>query len=280
MSVKQLLWGSVLGLSLAWSGAGHLALASSEVPAQDKPVVAMGEYYPYAVFEEHHAPRGLFVAILGEISRDSGVNFDFNTSSYTRARRNFGQGEADLTAVFMGTEVKEDWENLGSIGHISVLLLPRSGVVINGPADMANKSVAYLESGVFARKFLDGLAQKVPIQAIPVASNVPQIKMLERGRADVAVVTDAMYRAMLAGVRPAPEDPSWVKRIGEPVEIVCVDVQLAMNRNSRFKEDSSKIRDALAKIRADGRINRIFADYGMMDGPDCSGRYKKWTSPK
>ncbi len=272
--------GVVLGLAMGLGvSAAPLAAAEGQT-APGKPVVAMGEYYPYAVFEEGKLPRGLFVSILEQVSKDSAIAFEYRTSSYARARRNFGQGEADLTAVFMGTELQEDWQPLGSIGHLSVLLLPRKGVVINGPADMANKSVAYLENGVFARKFLDALAQKVPLQRIAVASNVPQMKMLERGRADVAVVTDAMYLAMLAGVPPAPESPDWASRIGDPVEITCVDVQLAMNRNSAYQQDAGRIREALRKLREDGRINKIFADYGMMGGPDCPKHFKKWNSPK
>lgn len=248
----------------AWLMAGGLAVAGAQAPAQPAACgpyrVALYEYGSLAYRRAGQGLAGIDVDVVEEVGRRTGCRLDTFIDSRVRTWTDLAQGTLDATVSAIETEDRHRFARFVIYMSGRNRLLVRSGLSVTSLA-------AFTEN------------QHLRLAVVKGFRHGPQwdrwIEQLRRqGRVDEYADAGMVARLVALGRDAAflSEPVAWERTLAEnrlEGRVTIIDAfpgdnyaaGFALSRTRVREDDARRIQDAVAAMRADGTLYRIFSAY-------------------
>jgi ABC-type amino acid transport substrate-binding protein len=237
--------------SLVIDGALCLALPAAGVMAAPSGLRAVTLTVPLFGMELQGAPSGIFVDVISELSRVSGVPISNAMVPKVRGQAMLKAGEADLMIGFDNAELQAGARHVALVASFEVGIVGRRGIRLRALSDLRGKTVGQLRSA----DYFDPLAQDSAILKYDTNTMAQMVKMLALARVDAVIgVRESLYYAFQSeGVAP--------EHIGDFLPLTSREAWLHYANGSYDATMADKLAAALQRMRAGGSIAHIIARY-------------------
>ncbi|MYM23339.1 transporter substrate-binding domain-containing protein [Duganella sp. FT135W] len=237
--------------SLLIDAALCLALPAASVMAAPAGLRAVTLTAPLFGMEGQGAPSGIFVDVMSELSRASGVQITNAMVPKVRGQALLKAGEADLMIGFDSAELQACARHVALVASFDVGIVARSGIRLRALSDLHGKTVGQLRSADYFAPFeQDSASLKYNTNTM-----TQMVKMLALGRVDAVIgVRESLYYAF-QGEGIAPE------RIGDFLPLTSREAWLHYANSSYDAATADKLAGAMRRMRDGGSIAAIVARY-------------------
>ena len=255
-----------MGKFRSWVTAGLLAAAG--LPAWAQPP-ACGPYrvalYEYGSLAFRHAgltPMGIDVDIVDEVARRTGCKFETFVDSRVRTWIDLAQGSLDMTVSGIETEERKGFARfvIYMNGRNRLLVkagLPGSVATLEAFTEQSQLRLAVVKGFKHGQQWdawIDKLRQQGRVDEYADAGMAARLVALGRDAAFMSepvvwerVLADSRLRGRITIIDAFPDDN--------------YAAGFALSRTRVREEDARKIQEAIAAMRADGSLYRIFSAY-------------------
>ncbi len=249
-----------------WVMAGLWAAAS--LPAAAQPVacgpyrVALYEYGSLAFRRAGLNPVGIDVDIVEEVARRTGCKFETFVDSRVRTWLDLAQGNLDMTVSAIETEERKGFARFLIYMSGRNRLLVRTGLpgpvpTLQAFAENSQWRLAVVKGfkhGPQWDQWIAGLRQQGRVDEYADANMAARLVALGRDAALLSepivwerILADSRLQGRVAVIDGFPDDN--------------YAAGFALSRTRVREDDARKIQDAIAAMRADGSLYRIFSAY-------------------
>ncbi|WP_409522416.1 substrate-binding periplasmic protein [Nitrincola sp. MINF-07-Sa-05] len=233
--------------------------AQNQIDATDATLTfTTADVWPWGYKGENGEPAGFVADFVAELAVESGLQIDNQLSPHSRALIELSAGQVDLSVLYYSPAMDDIGINLGRVVTVPVLFVThkRDHRSIKFDELTAGHSIGYIRGTYYGDAFasMDDVT-KVPVQYLDQA-----IRMLELGRIDGLLASDRAFFGTL-------------KQLGLDVKNFQFDnivnqqtAYLYMSHGSKRQFSESPLREALNRMRRDGRLASIFSmDWGEVE---------------
>lgn len=236
--------------SLLIDGALCLALPAAAMAAPPG-LRAVTLTVPLFGMEQQGVPSGIFVDVISELSRVSGVPITNALMPKVRGQAMLRAGEADLMIGLDNAELQATTRHVALVASFDVGIVARPGIRLRALSDLRGKTVGQLRSA----DYFAPLEQDSAILKYSTNTMAQMVKMLALGRVDAVVgVRESLYYAFQSEAI-APE------RIGDFLPLTSREAWLHYANASYDAATADKLAAAMQRMRASGSIAAIIARY-------------------
>lgn len=237
--------------SLVINGALCLALPAAGAMAAPAGLRAVSLTVPLFGMERQGTPSGIFVDVITELSRVSGVPITNLMVPKVRGQALLKAGEADLMIGFDNAELQAAARRVALVASFDVGIVARPGIPLRTLSDLRGKTVGQLRSA----DYFAPLEQDSAISKYNTNTMAQMVKMLALGRVDAVIgVRESLYYAFQSeGVAP--------ERIGDFLPLTRRDAWLHYANASYEPGTADKLAAAMQRMQASGAIAAIIARY-------------------
>lgn len=237
--------------SLLIDGALCLALPAAGVMAAPSGLRAVSLTVPLFGMAGPSGPNGIFVDVIGELSRVSGVPIANALVPKVRGQALLKAGEADLMIGFDNAELQASTRRVALVASFDVGIVARSGLHLRTLSDLRGKTVGQLRSA----DYFAPLEQDSTILKYSTNTMAQMVKMLALGRVDAVIgVRESLYYAFQEeGIAP--------ERIGDFLPLTSRESWLHYANSSYDAATADKLASAMRRMRDGGTIAAIIARY-------------------
>lgn len=237
--------------SLLIDGALCLSLPAAGAMAAPPGLRAVSLTVPLFGMEQQGGARGIFVDVITELSRVSGVPISNLMVPKVRGQAMLKAGEADLMIGFDNAELQASTRRVALVASFDVGLVARPGIRLRALSDLRGKTVGQLRSA----DYFAPLEQDSAILKYSTNTMAQMVKMLALGRVDAVIgVRESLYYAFQEeGIAPA--------QIGDFLPLISRESWLHYANSSYDAATADKLAAAMQRMRAGGSIAAIIARY-------------------
>ncbi len=206
---------------------------------------------PLFGMEQQGQTSGIFVDVMRELSRASGIPIAASMAPKVRGQAMLQTGGADLMIGFDNAELQAHARRVALVASFDVGIVARAGVRLKTLSDLRGKTVGQMRSADYSAAY----AQDEAILKYSTNTMAQIVKMLELGRVDAAIgVRESLYYAIRSeGIAP--------ERIGDFLPLESRQAWLHYSKASYNAATADKLAAALERMRAAGTIAAIIQHY-------------------
>ncbi|MYM68930.1 transporter substrate-binding domain-containing protein [Pseudoduganella sp. FT55W] len=238
--------------SMVIDGALCLALPAAGALAAPSVLRAVSLTVPlFGMERQGAAPSGIFVDVITELSRASGVPISNAMAPKVRAQAMLKAGEADLMIGFDNPELQASARRVALVASFEVGIVARPGIRLRALSDLRGKTVGQLRSA----DYFAPLEQDSAILKYSTNTMAQMVKMLALGRVDAVIgVRESLYYAFQTeGVA--------AERIGDFLALTSREAWLHYANSNYDAATADKLAAAMRRLRDGGSIAAIVARY-------------------
>lgn len=237
--------------SLLIDGALCLALPAAGVMAAPTGLRAVTLTAPLFGMERQGGPHGIFVDVMSELSRVSGVPITNVMAPKVRGQAMLKAGEADLMIGLDNADLQASARRVALVANFEVGIVARAGIRLRTLSDLRGKTVGQLRSADYFAPF----EQDSAILKYSTNTMAQMVKMLALGRVDAVIgVRESLYFAFQEeGVAP--------ERIGDFLPLASREAWLHYANSSYDAATADKLAAAMRRMRDGGSIAAVIARY-------------------
>lgn len=237
--------------SLLIDGALCLALPAAGVLAAPSGLRAVTLTAPLFGMEGQGGANGIFVDVISELARVSGVAISNAMVPKVRGQALLKAGEADLMIGFDNAELQACARHVALVASFDVGIVARPGIRLHALSDLHGKTVGQLRSADYFTPF----EQDSAILKYNTNTMAQMVKMLALGRVDAVIgVRESLYYAFQnEGIAP--------ERIGDFLPLTSREAWLHYANGSYDAAMADKLAAAIRRMRDGGSIAAVIARY-------------------
>jgi len=226
--------------------------AQSQTDATDATLTfTTADVWPWGYKGPKGEPAGFIADFVTELALESGLNIDNQLSPHSRALIELSAGQVDLSVLYYSPEMDDIGVNLGRVVTVPVLFVThkQDERAVTFDDLTAGHSVGYIRGTYYG----DAFANKTDVTKVSVQYLDQAIRMLELGRIDGLLASDRAFFGTLKQLGLDAKDYQFDSIINQQT------AYLYMSHGSNQKDCEAPLRDALNRMRSDGRLARIFS---------------------
>lgn len=206
---------------------------------------------PLFGMERQGRPSGIFVDVMGELSRVSGIEIASTLAPKVRGQVMLEAGRADLMMGFDNDDLLAHARHVAPVASFDVGILARAGVRLRSLSDLRGRTVGQLRSADYSKAY----AQDGAILKYSTNSMSQMMKMLALGRVDAVIgVRESLYHAL-------ESEGIGLDRIGDFLPLDSRQAWLHYSNATYSAATADKLAAAMRQMRADGIIAAIIQRY-------------------
>lgn len=236
-------------LLLGLPAAGVVSAAAG--PRAEQGLCAVTLIAPLFGMEQLGRPTGIFVDVMRELSRLSGIAIGNIMAPKVRGQVMLEAGSADLMMGFDSTDLLAHARHVALVTNFDVGIVVRAGIRVRSLSDLRGRTVAQLRSADYS----DSYAQESAIQKYSTNTMPQMLKMLALGRVDAVIgVRESLYYGIKSeGIAP--------ERIGDFLQLETRQAWLHYSNSTYNAATADKLAAAMRQMQAAGTIAAIIRRY-------------------
>ncbi|MBF0620505.1 MAG: transporter substrate-binding domain-containing protein [Magnetococcales bacterium] len=243
-----------------------LLLPGGFVTAENRPTLALLDFFPFGRAGDSGKPIGLMVDMIREIEKASGIPIDIKLMPIPRALRSVTLGEADLMISYKDDQMLPGVTFLGNMGCLQALLIPHGNSHISSLDDLTDKRIGFISKGYFHIKF----AHQFGLIPVEVPSNESMLHMTLRHWLDGFVINSIVLGAYKKGLAEHAHLPGdWQTKLGTPIILETMETHLSISRRSKLQHLIPVLSKAVETVKKQGLFQQLYDRYGGVDASNC-----------
>jgi len=207
---------------------------------------------PLFGMERDGQSSGIFVDVMRELSRASGIAIAATMAPKVRGQAMLQTGGADLMIGFDNADLQAHARQVALVASFDVGIVARAGVRLKTLSDLRGKTVGQMRSADYSAAY----AQDEAILKYSTNTMEQMIKMLALGRIDAAIgVRESLYFAIR-------NEGIAQDRIGEFLPLESRQAWLHYSKATYNAATADRLASAVQQMRAAGTIAAIIQRYG------------------
>lgn len=236
------------------------AITTSQALA-DKVKVGVINLKPWGSVSTNREIVGQHIDLFDELSKRSGLSFQYQILSIPRIKESLKMGEIDMTVIFQREEMAPYVNFIGLVMPYNYYLVGKKGTSFDKAKVSSLKKVGYIEGeeDVAKKCFSDQYNPTAKMLSAPDYGDL--LKMLNKDRFGGATIPSKGLKAYLDEIGQGHEFVSQLF-------ILCKNeayLQTSRKSTTLKPDDMQSLRRSLASMRQDGTIERIAAKYSELD---------------
>ncbi|UTA49109.1 transporter substrate-binding domain-containing protein [Simiduia sp. 21SJ11W-1] len=234
--------------------ASSMVCAESQGQAPARLQLATASVAPWGLVGEQGEPAGLLVQFQRELAARAGLAVQNKLAPYPRVIHDLASGKVDLAVMFVSPQAQQVGRSLGQVVDMSVVaLVPAAAPDYGALEDFKGLRVGYVRGSKYGPAF----DNNPDFERVGVLSASQGLLMLSKGRLDALVATE---QALAYGLIQESVGEGAYKVV---FQVAKARADLYVNRLRMLDGWVPSLRRALADMRADGSLRRVFYDHTL-----------------
>jgi len=195
---------------------------------------------------------GLYVALARMLAGEAGFQARVDIAPVARVVQEINRGTSDFT-LLLAYDFDARARAVGVALQLEVLVLPRLGVPLARPEDLAGRTVV----GFKGTPIQHALPAEVAARRQYVGSARAMVAMLKAGRADAAL---GVRETLISGLRAAGLRGDAADGFGPPLSLGMLDASVWV-RPGLPEADAEALARALRRVQQSGELARLRRQY-------------------
>ncbi|WP_221075090.1 substrate-binding periplasmic protein [Agarivorans aestuarii] len=210
---------------------------------------------PWGYQDAELAGQGLLPSFTRALANEAGVEYRNTMRPYPRVIKEIEAGSADFAVMFASPHSEKIAVDLGLVVTVKIVAVAKAGEApIQHVSQLAGKRVGVIRGSAYGPDIDDNPL----LERISFINTEQGIQMLLLGRIDAMIAVNYSINYALQELDIAPT------QITSIYHLATRNIHLYWSRSSSQIEQANRLQLALARLREDGVLDKIFALDGTL----------------